>query len=129
MDSYELTVHSAAPPEIVFAVLADATRWHEWAGFSVATSQWEREGDPAPGGVRMTDHVTYDIGWGPVGGVAGKLWVHRQLKHIFDYRAQRVHALFPRAVGRLLRECFLSCVVRFANSRLFMSTASIHSPL
>lgn len=51
MDSYELTVHAAAPTEAVFAVLADATRWHEWAGFSVATSEWEREGDPAPGGV------------------------------------------------------------------------------
>ncbi len=51
MDSYELTVHAAAPPEVVFGVLADAPRWNEWAGFSVATSEWEREGDPAPGGV------------------------------------------------------------------------------
>ena len=49
--SYELTVASVAPPEAVFAVLADATRWHEWAGVSVGTSVWEREGDPAPGGV------------------------------------------------------------------------------
>jgi uncharacterized protein YndB with AHSA1/START domain len=49
--TYELTVASAAPPETVFAVLADATRWHEWAGVSVGTSAWEREGDPAPGGV------------------------------------------------------------------------------
>ena len=32
-------------------MLADATRWHEWAGFSVGVSEWEREGEPAPGGV------------------------------------------------------------------------------
>lgn len=51
METYDFTVHAVAPPEVVFAVLADATRWHEWAGFSVATSEWEREGDPAPGGV------------------------------------------------------------------------------
>jgi uncharacterized protein YndB with AHSA1/START domain len=51
MASYDVTVTSAAPPEAVFEVIADATRWHEWAGFSVSTSTWEREGDPAPGGV------------------------------------------------------------------------------
>ncbi len=49
--SYEFTVASAAPPPAVFDVLADATRWHEWAGVSVGTSVWEREGEPAPGGV------------------------------------------------------------------------------
>jgi hypothetical protein len=51
VETYDISVHSAAPPDVVFGVLADATRWHEWAGFSVATSEWEREGDPAPGGV------------------------------------------------------------------------------
>ncbi len=48
---YELTVSSSAPRETVFEVLADATRWREWAGPMIATSEWEREGDPAPGGV------------------------------------------------------------------------------
>jgi len=51
VETYDFTVHAVAPPEVVFEVLADATRWHEWAGFSVATSEWETEGDPAPGGV------------------------------------------------------------------------------
>jgi Polyketide cyclase / dehydrase and lipid transport len=51
VETYDLTVHAAAPPDAVFAVLADATRWHEWAGFAVATSEWEREGEPPPGGV------------------------------------------------------------------------------
>jgi uncharacterized protein YndB with AHSA1/START domain len=51
MASYELTVRSAAPPEAVFAVIADATRWREWAGPMITTSEWAREGDPPPGGV------------------------------------------------------------------------------
>lgn len=48
---YEVTARSAAPPEAVFALLADAPRWHEWAGPFVPKSMWAKEGDPAPGGV------------------------------------------------------------------------------
>jgi uncharacterized protein YndB with AHSA1/START domain len=40
--------HSAAPPETVFAVLADAPRWQEWAGPTVFRSSWEA-GSPAGG--------------------------------------------------------------------------------
>lgn len=50
---------------------------------------------PVPGGVRMIDRVTYDVGWGPFGWLAEKLWVRRQLEHIFDYRRRRVAELFP----------------------------------
>jgi ligand-binding SRPBCC domain-containing protein len=49
---------------------------------------------PVPGGVKMTDHVTYAVGWGPAGWLAEKLWVRGQLKEIFDYRARRVRELF-----------------------------------
>ena len=51
LSTYEFTVESRAEPAEVFAVLADATRWHEWAGKMITVSEWEREGDPAPGGV------------------------------------------------------------------------------
>ncbi|MDQ1695045.1 MAG: hypothetical protein QOJ03_398 [Frankiaceae bacterium] len=51
MTSYEVTVLSAAPPDKVFAVLADGAGWSRWAGPMVVRSWWEREGDPAPGGV------------------------------------------------------------------------------
>jgi uncharacterized protein YndB with AHSA1/START domain len=51
LSTYELTVQSGAPPEAVFDVLADATRWKEWAGITVGVSAWDREGVPAPGGV------------------------------------------------------------------------------
>jgi uncharacterized protein YndB with AHSA1/START domain len=49
--SYEVTARSAAPPERVFGLLADATSWPRWAGPMIAHASWEREGDPAPGGV------------------------------------------------------------------------------
>jgi uncharacterized protein YndB with AHSA1/START domain len=51
LSTYEFTVESRADPAAVFAVLADATRWREWAGKMITVSEWEREGEPAPGGV------------------------------------------------------------------------------
>lgn len=52
---------------------------------------------PEAGGVRMFDHVTYEVGWGPFGRIAEKLWVEGQLRKIFDYRFRRVAGLFPPA--------------------------------
>jgi ligand-binding SRPBCC domain-containing protein len=50
----------------------------------------------APGGVQMTDHITYQVGWGPAGWLADRLWVRRQLEHIFTYRRRRVEERFGR---------------------------------
>lgn len=49
--TYEVVGHSAAPPEKVFAVVADGAGWSRWAGPMIVKSWWEREGTPAPGGV------------------------------------------------------------------------------
>jgi uncharacterized protein YndB with AHSA1/START domain len=49
--SYEVTAWSPAPPEQVFAVVADGAGWSRWAGPLVVRSWWEREGTPPPGGV------------------------------------------------------------------------------
>ncbi len=57
----------------------------------------EHHFEPVPGGVRMTDRVTYEVGWGPAGWLAEKLWVRRQLEHIFAYRRERVVARFGGA--------------------------------
>lgn len=54
----------------------------------------EHHFEPAPGGVMMTDRVTYEVGWGPAGWLAERLWVRRQLEHIFSYRRRRVAARF-----------------------------------
>jgi hypothetical protein len=42
---------STAPPDQVFAVLADGAGWSRWAGPMIVKSWWEREGTPPPGGV------------------------------------------------------------------------------
>jgi ligand-binding SRPBCC domain-containing protein len=49
---------------------------------------------PVGDGVRMIDRVTYDVGWGPLGRIAEKLWVGRQLQAIFAYRFRRVEEIF-----------------------------------
>jgi uncharacterized protein YndB with AHSA1/START domain len=49
--SFEVVRRSPAAPEAVFAVLADGSRWSEWAGPLVRRSAWDREGAPEPGGV------------------------------------------------------------------------------
>lgn len=59
----------------------------------------EHHFEAVPGGVRMTDRVTYDVGWGPAGWLAERLWVRRQLDGIFDFRRQRVDELFHREAG------------------------------
>lgn len=57
---------------------------------------------PAPDGrgVQMTDKITYDPGWGPLGGLADAIWIKRQLAQIFDYRAQKVAAWFQSGAAR-----------------------------
>jgi Polyketide cyclase / dehydrase and lipid transport len=51
MASYEVTSHSCASSEALFALISDAPGWPQWAGPVVGHGSWEREGDPPPGGV------------------------------------------------------------------------------
>ncbi len=46
---YDIVVHAAAPPSVVFGVLADGPGWVRWTSLGHAT--YEVEGDPAPHGV------------------------------------------------------------------------------
>lgn len=46
-------------------------------------------------GVQMTDRITYDPGWGPIGGLVDALWIRRQLIAVFDYRAKKTAEIFP----------------------------------
>ena len=48
------------------------------------------------GGVLMTDIVTYEIGKYFFGWLAGKLFVHRKVKEIFNYRYSKLEELFPK---------------------------------
>jgi Polyketide cyclase / dehydrase and lipid transport len=47
--SIDVTVVSAAPPEVVWPLIADVRTWSEWGSWSA--SGYEAEGDPAPHGV------------------------------------------------------------------------------
>jgi len=49
--SFSAEATSSAAPDAVFALLADATVWKDWAGPLIRDSFWEREGTPPPGGV------------------------------------------------------------------------------
>ena len=49
---------------------------------------------PAAGGVHMTDHVTYEVGWGPLGDLLERVWVRRELATIFDFRRAQVASVF-----------------------------------
>ena len=50
---------------------------------------------PVAGGVNMTDHVTYAVGFGPIGWLVERLWIREQLARIFDFRRTKVAELFP----------------------------------
>lgn len=48
------------------------------------------------GGVQMTDILTYAIPYGPVGVIANKLLVKKQIERIFNYRKKAVVDLFGK---------------------------------
>jgi ligand-binding SRPBCC domain-containing protein len=48
------------------------------------------------GGVLMTDKLYYDIGKSVLGGLAGKLFVHKKVAGIFEYRRKRLEELFGK---------------------------------
>ena len=49
---------------------------------------------------RMVDTVRYAVGFGPLGEIANRLLVRRDVEAIFDFRAQRIPALLAaRASG------------------------------
>jgi len=56
----------------------------------------EHHFESVPGGVRMTDKLYYDIGFGPLGDLLGKLWVDAQVDKIFRYRKTRLEELFGK---------------------------------
>jgi len=49
--SFSAEATSSAAPDALFAVLAHAPGWKDWAGWFVRESSWDREGTPPPGGV------------------------------------------------------------------------------
>ncbi|HEY4312884.1 MAG TPA: SRPBCC family protein [Pirellulales bacterium] len=58
-------------------------RWHH-----------EHRFEEAQGGTWVSDHVDYEMPWGPLGRIAHALAVRRSLKQIFDFRAAKMGELF-----------------------------------
>ena len=49
-----------------------------------------------PDGTRMRDTVRYAVGYGPLGEIAHRVLVRRDLETIFDFRARKVEELLRR---------------------------------
>ncbi|CAN5889343.1 hypothetical protein BH11MYX2_BH11MYX2_34940 [soil metagenome] len=47
-----------------------------------------------PGGTEIRDRVEYELPFGPLGAIAHKLFVKRQLRQIFDYRTKVMQERF-----------------------------------
>jgi ligand-binding SRPBCC domain-containing protein len=60
--------------------------------------RWDHRHDfrAEDGGTAIEDHVIYALPLGPFGAVLEALFVRRQLAAIFEYRRQRIEALFGR---------------------------------
>ena len=48
----------------------------------------------APGGTLVLDHVEYEVPFGPLGEIARRLFVARQLRRIFDFRRAAIETAF-----------------------------------
>ena len=46
------------------------------------------------GGTKMTDHVDYELPFGPLGDVVHELWVRRDVESIFKYREKIIRERF-----------------------------------
>ena len=52
---------------------------------------------PVEGGVRMDDHIEYEMPFGPLGSLAHRLAVRAQLEHLFAFRATAIEQIFEPA--------------------------------
>jgi ligand-binding SRPBCC domain-containing protein len=64
----------------------------------------EHRFEPISSGVRMFDQVTYGLPFGPLGNLVQALYVGKRLDYIFDYRREKVKALFPNFEEPLFSE-------------------------
>ena len=50
--------------------------------------------DAIEGGTRITEQITYALPFEPFGDLVHLVWVRKQLKQIFDFRREKLQALF-----------------------------------
>jgi len=54
----------------------------------------EHRFEKMPGGVKMTDRVTYSAPLGFLGDIVTVFWIQKKLNHIFDFRYQKISEIF-----------------------------------
>ena len=100
--SFEVNRTSSAPPATLFRLATDGAGWSTWAGPMIVHSSWERQGDPAPGGVGAIRKV----GLWPVLMREETIEYEQDRRHVYtfagkgpakDYRAEIVFT--PNAAG------------------------------
>ena len=74
-------------PESEFEDVQEEGPYRTW----IHTHRFEDAGDR----VVMSDRVQYDLPFGPLGRVAHRLLVRRQLEAIFDFRRIAIEEVFP----------------------------------
>ncbi|MBN2045715.1 MAG: SRPBCC family protein [Anaerolineales bacterium] len=47
-----------------------------------------------PSGTQISDRVTYELPFGPLGDLVHTIWVRQRLQGIFDYRTEKIKQLF-----------------------------------
>jgi len=57
----------------------------------------EHKFESVPGGVKMTDLVTYVLPFGILGDMVNAAWVGKRLQYIFDFRYEKIDQLFGSA--------------------------------
>jgi ligand-binding SRPBCC domain-containing protein len=68
-------------------------------------SMWHHEHifEETKDGVLMTDRVSYKIPFGPLGSIAQKLFIKKQLQSIFTFREQVLNSFFPQKIEQPLQ--------------------------
>jgi ligand-binding SRPBCC domain-containing protein len=74
-------------PESEFEDVQERGPYRTW----IHTHTFEEDAN----GVRVRDRVEYSLPFGPVGRLAHRLLVRRQLEHIFDFRRRAIEGIFP----------------------------------
>lgn len=82
--SFEVNRISSAPAATLFRIETDGAGWSRWAGPTILHSSWEREGDPAPGGIGAVRKV----GTWPMLMLEETLEYEQDRKHVYGFAAK-----------------------------------------
>ncbi len=84
---------------------------------------------PVAGGTRIDDRIEYELPFGPVGEIAHRMIVRRELERIFRYRARAIESIFePVAIGIKPRTVVVAGGTGFVGRRHRQGAAPTRGP-